>query len=156
MKALHTVLVALVAAVTLASVAAAGPDAAKQRVVITMKNLPDGQFVLEPRVTGALQRDTGTTSVLITRLSNVMRDGQLAERYRLTFTLTGKRGTLTTQERNDWLNTGGPYVAVGTWKVLRGTGQYAKVRGGGRDAGAGLDQGNGDWYSAQEGFLTSP
>lgn len=156
MKAFPVLLVALVAAIMLTSVAAAGPDGAKQRVVITMKNLPDGQFVLEPMQTGALQRDTGTTSVAITRLSNVMRDGQLAERYRLVFTLKGKRGTLTTQERNDWLNTGGPYVAIGTWKVVRGTGQYARVRGGGRDAGAGLDQGNGDWYSAQEGFLTSP
>ena len=83
--------------------------------------------------------------------------GQLAERYRLIFTLTGKHGTLVTQERNDSAHTlGGPYVAIGTWKVVRGTGQYATVRGGGRDAGAGLDQGNGDWYSAQEGFLTSP
>ena len=156
MKAPYAVLVALVAAVTMASVAAAGPDAAKQRVVITMKNLPDGQFVLEPTVSGSLKRDTGTTSVAVTQLSTVMRDGQLTERYRLVYTLEGKHGTLVTQERNDWLNTGGPYVAVGTWKVLRGTGQYAKVRGGGRDAGAGLDQGNGDWYSAQEGFLTSP
>ena len=40
MKARHTVLVALAAAVTLSSVAAADPDAAKQRVEITMKNLP--------------------------------------------------------------------------------------------------------------------
>jgi hypothetical protein len=101
-------------------------------------------------------RDTGTTSVLITRLMDVMRDGQLVERYRNTFTLTGKRGTLTTQERVDWLNTGGPYVGVGTWKVVRGTGQYAKATGGGRLASAGLDQGNGAWYAAEEGFITSP
>ena len=154
MKAPLATLVALVAAVTLTSVAAAGPDAAKQRVVITMKNLPDGQFVLEPIQAGALARDTGTTSVAITRLSNVMRDGQLVERYRLTFTLKGKRGILTTQERNDWNNTGGPYVGVGTWKVVRGTGQYAKIVGGGRSAAAGLDQGNGKWYAAEEGFLT--
>jgi hypothetical protein len=40
MKARHAVLVALAAAVTLSSVAAAGPDAAKQRVGTTMKNLP--------------------------------------------------------------------------------------------------------------------
>ncbi len=156
MKALHVVLVAFVAAVTLTSVAAAGPDVAKQRVVITMKNLPNGQFVLEPMQAGALERDTGTTSVFITRLSNVMRDGQLAERYRLTFTLKGKRGTLTTQERNDWLNTGGPYVGVGTWKLVRGTGQYAGVTGGGRNATAGLDRGNGAWYAREEGYLTHP
>ena len=35
MKARHALLVALAAAVTLTAVAAAGPDAAKQRVVIT-------------------------------------------------------------------------------------------------------------------------
>ena len=40
MKARHAVLVAIAAAVTLSSVAAAGPDAAKQGVGITMKNLP--------------------------------------------------------------------------------------------------------------------
>ncbi len=40
MKARHAILVALAAAVTLSSVAAAGPDAAKQRVGMTMKNLP--------------------------------------------------------------------------------------------------------------------
>ncbi len=37
MKARHAILVALAAAVTLTSVAAAGPDAAKQRVAIDMK-----------------------------------------------------------------------------------------------------------------------
>lgn len=40
MKARHAVLVAVAAAVTLSSVAAAGPDAAKQGVGITMKNVP--------------------------------------------------------------------------------------------------------------------
>jgi hypothetical protein len=40
MKARHAVLVAVAAAVALSSVAAAGPDAAKQRVGITMKNVP--------------------------------------------------------------------------------------------------------------------
>jgi hypothetical protein len=155
MKARLAIFAALAAAVTLASIAAAGPDAAKQRVVITMRNLPNGQFVLEPVQAGALERDSGTTSVLFRRLNTVIRDGQRVEIYRLTFTLKGKRGTLTTQERNNWVDTGGPFVGMGTWKVVRGTGQYAKIAGSGRSAAAGLDRGNGDWYASQEGLFTT-
>ena len=47
MKARHAMLVAL-AAVTLTSVAAAGPAAAKQRVAIDMKLWPQKTFVLTP------------------------------------------------------------------------------------------------------------
>ena len=46
MKARVVALVALAAAVTLTSVAAAGPDAAKQRVAIDMKIYPQYTFVL--------------------------------------------------------------------------------------------------------------
>lgn len=156
MKALHAVLVALAAAVTLTSVAAAGPDAAKQRVAITMKNLPNGQFVLDPMQVGALKPDSGTTGVVYRRLNVLIRDGQRVEIYRLTFTLKGKRGSLTTRERNEWVDTGGPFVGMGTWKVVRGTGQYAGIAGGGRSAAAGLERGQGDWYAGQEGFLNLP
>ena len=40
MKARHAILVALVAAISMTSVAAAGPGAAKQRVAINMKIYP--------------------------------------------------------------------------------------------------------------------
>lgn len=156
MKVRLAILVALAAAVTMTAVAAAGPEAAKQRVVITMKALPDGQFVLEPQQTGTLERDSGTTSVVYKRLNVVMREGQRVEIYRLTFTLEGKRGSLTTRERNEWVDTGGPYVGMGTWKVVRGTGQYAGITGGGRSASAGLNRAQGAWYASQEGFLTLP
>ena len=46
MKARVAALVVLATAVTLTSVAAAGPDAAKQRVAIDMKIYPQGTFVL--------------------------------------------------------------------------------------------------------------
>jgi hypothetical protein len=63
MKARYPVLVALAAAVTLTSVAAAGPDAAKQRVAITSKGMANptssGTFVLEPLRAGALKPDSG-------------------------------------------------------------------------------------------------
>ena len=51
MKALQTMLFALVAAVTLTSLAAAGPAATKQRVQIDMKIFPKKTFVLAPSVT---------------------------------------------------------------------------------------------------------
>ena len=62
MKARHAIFVALVAAVTLTSVAAAGPDAAKQRVMITSQAAQTTQvspFVLTPLQTGVLKRDSG-------------------------------------------------------------------------------------------------
>ncbi len=121
-----------------------------------MRDLPNGTFNLTPLQGGALKPDSGTTGVAYRLVSVVIRDGQRVENYRLTFTLKGKRGTLTTQERNEWVDTGGPFVGMGTWKVVRGTGQYAGTVGGGRSAAAGLDRGNGDWYASQDGFLTLP
>ena len=63
MKARHVILVALAAAVTLTSVAAAGPNAAKQRVMITSQAAHTTQvspFVLTPLQPGVLKRDSGT------------------------------------------------------------------------------------------------
>ena len=156
MKARQVTFVALAAAiaVTLTSVAAAGPDAAKQHVAITMTGLPNGHFVLEPVRAGALERDSGTTSVLINGPNVVMREGQRVEIYSNTFTLEGKRGILTVRERVEWVYAGGPFVGMGTWKVVRGTGEYAKIAGGGRTATAGLNHGNGAWSVHEEGFLT--
>ena len=150
------VLVVLAAAVTLTAVAAAGPNTAKQRVAITMKDLPDGQFVLEPLQAGALKRGTGTTSVVLSGPNVVLRDGQSIEVWKNTWTLTGKRGSLTIRERVEWISTGNPYIGTGTWKVVRGTGAYAGITGSGRSASAGLDYANGDWYIRYEGFLTLP
>ncbi len=156
MKALLAVVFALVAAITLTSVAAAGPGAVKQRVAITMNGLPNGRFVLEPLQRGALQRDSGTTGVVYKRTAVVMREGQTVDLYRSTFTLEGKRGVLTIREQIEWVYAGGPFIGLGTWKVVRGTGEYAQITGGGRTAGAGLNHGNGAWSIHEEGFLTLP
>lgn len=154
MKVAQLVLVALAATAT--AVAGASPDAARQRVSITMQDLPNGKFVLNPLQAGTLERDSGTTSVVYKRLSVGIREGQRVEIYRNTFTLTGKRGSITTRERNDWVDAGGPFIGNGTWKIVGGTGQYAGVAGGGRTASAGLDRGKGAWYVREEGFLTVP
>ncbi len=162
MKTFSLCVAALVAAVTLTSVAAARPDAAKQRVRISMKN-PDnnGTFVLTPLQAGTLKRDSGTVSVVYTDLPGVMRQGQQVYVVRNTFTLKGKQGSLSIRERTEWVNVSNekapgfdfiPGVAIGTWKVVGGTGQYAKVTGGGRSG----HQGSPKWLAQQEGFLTLP
>ena len=155
----RAILAALVAAIILTSVAAAGPHAAKQRVVINMKIYPQKTFVLLPLQAGPVEPDTGTISSNWTSIPGrkVMRDGQEVTIYNgAVTTLTGKRGTLTIRDRNEWVSveSGEDAVAVGTWSVVRGTGQYAGIVGKGRNGHAGL--GNPRWYARYEGFLTLP
>lgn len=92
----------------------------------------------------------------------VMRDGQKVTIFSgVLWRLEGKRGTLTIRERSEWVDLGSDVngdgrldeVAVGTWKVVRGTGQYANIVGGGRSAHAGLGR---IWTARQEGFLNVP
>ena len=156
MKARFTipVAVAAVAAVTLAAVATGGSHATKQRVAITMRGLPQGTFVLTPLDAGALPQDSGTAMIRYGAAQQIMRSGQSISVYRPTFTLVGKHGRLTIRERNEWVDVGNGYgVATGTWTIVRGDGEYAGVRGGGRTGHAGLGA---RWYARQEGFLTSP
>lgn len=163
MNAKFAVLAVLAAsAVTLSSVAAAGPDAAKQRVAITMKGLPGGTFVLTPFKAGALKRDSGTVSVVSGDSRVVIRDGQKVGIFAGgIYTFEGKRGSLTIRERTEWVDVSNentrygypPGVAIGIWTVVRGTGQYAQVTGGGRSGHAGLGS---RWLGRQQGFLTHP
>jgi hypothetical protein len=54
--------------------------------------------------------------------------------------------------RSEYVDAGNGYhVGTGTWKVVRGTGQYAKITGGGRSGNVWLE---GGWSSRDEGFLT--
>ena len=160
MKAGLVALVALAAAVTLTAVAAAGQEAAKQRVAINMKDPDNGTFVLTPLRTGTLKRDSGTVSVVFNDPTTVMRDGQRIDVYRNTYTLMGKRGNLSIRERTEFVSVSNekvpgfnftPGVGTGTWKVVGGTGAYAKVTGGGRSGHQGHP-----WLVRQEGFLTVP
>jgi hypothetical protein len=156
MRAKLAVLAVLAAAVTLTSVAAAGPAATKQRVAIETKILPQGTFVLKPLQAGAVKRDTGTVDGdwRNSPTRTIVRDGQKVDIIGpTTWTLTGKRGTLTIRERGEWVAVGyDDGVALGTWKVVRGTGEYAGLTGVGGSGHAGLYV---PWYARYEGFLTS-
>lgn len=157
MKVRYVVLVALAAAVTLTSVAAAGPAGAKQRVAITSNGVVNatafGKFVFTPLQAGALQRDTGTeTSHWSERV--VMRDGQRVTVQNYVTTRKGKRGSFVVRSRMEYVGAGNGYFAgTNTWKFVRGTGQYAQITGGGRggDVVAGRR-----WRDYYEGFLTLP
>jgi len=161
MKARHALLVAF-AAVTLTSVAAAAPDAAKQRVgvVITTKGAyydwntsGRGKFVLTPLRAGALKRDSGTVSAQV----NTWRlEGRVAvldhfEGFK------GKRGSLEIRSTIKWVDDGkGYHRGTGTWKVMHGTGQYAKVTGRGMRRDVWREGGRGPWSARRMGLLTSP
>jgi hypothetical protein len=160
MKARHVVLVALASAVTLTSVAAAGPEAAKQRVAINIKNPDNGTFVLTPLQAGTFNRDSGTVNLAYNDPTIVMREGQRISIYRNTYTLRGRRGSLSIRERAEFVSVSNekvpgfdftPGVGTGTWKVVGGTGAYAEVTGGGRSGQQGQP-----WLVRQEGFLTRP
>jgi hypothetical protein len=160
MKTFSLCLAALAAAVTLTAIAAAGPDAAKQRVAITSKLYPEKTFVLTPLQSGTLKRDSGTVSVVYGDPPSVMRQGQEVWIYHNTYTFKGKRGNFSIRERNEWVDVSNenapgfdfrPGVGMGTWKVVRGTGQYAQVTGGGGTGHAGFGR---FWLARQEGFLT--
>jgi len=158
MKALQAVFVVLAVAVMLTSVAAAGPEAAKQRVAIDMQG---GQsFVLYPLRAGSLKRDAGPSTADPQSGRSFVRQGQQVSIYNIAYTLRGKQGNLTIQERNEWVdvsqkNASGfdyrPGVAIGTWKVVSGTGAYAKAVGGGRSAHAGMGK---QWFIRLSGYLT--
>ena len=157
MKGSYVLFAVLAVAVTLTSVAAGGPTATKQRVAIETKILPQGTFVLTPLQAGPVKRDSGTVTGnwRSTPGRDVMRNGQKVTIYGPgVWTLTGKQGTLTIRERNEWVAVGyDDGVAIGTWKILRGTGQYAELTGSGGSGHAGLGT---PWYARYEGFVTSP
>lgn len=159
MRIRQAIFAAVAAAVTLTSVAAAGPNAPRQRVAITTQF--SGQthvspFVLTPLQTGALKRDSGTLTVVGAGLSPkqvVMRKGQKVEIYDGTAVLKGKQGSLVIRSRAAYVYGGNGYhVGTGTWNVVRGTGEYARITGGGRSGHVWLDRG--PWSSRNEGYLT--
>jgi hypothetical protein len=125
-------------------------------VQIDMKIYPEKSFALATLQSGALKRDSGTHGCNgEIDGGEVQRDGQQAFLHECrALVFTGKGGTLVLRSQFAWIEAGGPYnIATGTWKVVRGTGQYAGVTGGGRIAQVGSPSTS---VARYQGFLTSP
>ena len=107
---------------------------------------------------GALKRDSGSTGVggSLPTARVAIRDGQTVAIYDpIIEKLEGKRGTLVLRSRIEYVDAGNGYhVGTGTWKVVRGTGQYAQITGGGRSGTVWLDRG--PWSFRSEGLLILP
>lgn len=151
-----------IAAVALTPLAAGEPGATKQRVAITSNLIPKKTFVLAPLAAGSLEADKGTVSVVSGPSRTVMRDGQKVAIFTGgVYTFTGKKGSLTIRERTEWVDISRnntiygypPAVATGTWKVVRGTGQYTNLTGGGGSGHAGLGR---PWLAQHEGLVAAP
>jgi len=159
MKVHLAALVVLAMAFTLAAVAAGSPDAARQPVTLTTqapRTTSVSPFVLAPMQKGPIKPDAGK---LIadppTTDRTVMRDGQDVSVYVQTSTLKGKLGSLVIRTRAEWVEAGNGYNAsTETWKVVRGTGQYARISGGGRGTSVWFEP-NDHWSSRYQGFLTT-
>jgi hypothetical protein len=156
MRARLTAIAALAAiAATLAAVAAGGPVAAKQGIKIQVKDNGNGdKFVLTPLGSGAIRADSGTVSFCCWAQTFTRRNGQRIEVNNPQMMLTGKPRTLVARDRIEWFDLpDGWVVTTGTWKVIRGTGDYARLSGGGIGAGVSLANGNG--RTQFEGLLSA-
>jgi hypothetical protein len=110
-------------------------------------------FVLTPLTSGKLKGDTGIATFCCWKSRVVIRDGLKVEIGDPKMTLVGQRGTLVASNRMEFLDIRGGYsVFTGTWKVIRGTGDYAQLSGSGRIAGIVLPNGTTKWQ--REGFLS--
>jgi len=161
MGARYVMLVALAAAVALTSVAAASPDAAKQRVAITARGAANPasslKFVLTPLRGGALKPDSGNEASVAANRRVVTRDGQRAEIVTWVTTCKGKRGSFVIRVRIEHIDAGNGFnIGTGTWRFVRGTRTYAGITGGGRVANAWLDRGSRPLSERRDGFLTLP
>jgi hypothetical protein len=144
------------AAITLTAVAAAGPVAAKQRIAIqgTRTAVGSEAGVLIPLTSGALGRDSGTLTGCCWSERSVVREGQSIDINDPLLTFNLKQGTLVTRSRVEWIDVGNGYVVGNhTWKVVRGTGDYAHLVGHGRGAVVGLPNGALKWRF--EGFVST-
>ena len=160
MKACHAVLVAIAVAATVTSVGAAAPTA-KVRVAIEGNGVADGslfgKFVFTPFLVGKLKQDSGTEQSDGRKTRSYTRDGQTVTVNTWVTTAKGKQGTFVYREVLNIVDAGnGVNVGTGTWKFLRGTGQYEGLAGGGRQGQVHLYGRDRTWSQRREGFLTLP
>ena len=146
--------------VLLTSVATAHPSAAKQRVEITTFGVATTasvqKFEFGPLSPGRLKPDLGTSSSVMASRRIVTRDGQPAEIVTWITRQEGRRGSFVVRARIEHIDAGkGFHIGTGTWTFVRGTGDYAGLKGGGRVANAWIEFGPHGLSERWDGFLTA-
>ncbi len=156
-KKLTAIAVSAATAATLAAVAMAGPGSTKQQIGIQLKGGAGNTtttFVLAPLTPGSIQRDSGAVDFCCWSTRQIVRNGLALTINDPQMTLTGKRGTLIARNQIEWVDLPDGWSSfTGTWKVIRGTGAYAGLVGGGREAA--VSQPNGYERAQFAGFLSS-
>jgi hypothetical protein len=123
----------IVTAIVVTGAASAGGRATTQRIAITSQGAAFATFVVTPLAPGAVVRDAGTSSACCWTRRFVTRDGESVEIDNPLKTFVGKRGTFTWRAQISWVEAGASFViGTGTWKIVRGTGAYSHLHGGGR------------------------
>jgi hypothetical protein len=154
------VLVAIaVASMVIPSSVSASPAASHQRVMLQMKHgfgSPTGRFVFYALTEGSLELDSGRYTYAAVEKPPLTRKGQGIAVYVAAAVLSGKRGTFTLRWRGEFVGAGGGNtIGTGTWSIVRGTGAYVGVTGGGR-LGCVVFTQRSDTTMQLEGFLTAP
>jgi hypothetical protein len=117
---------------------------------------PTGRFVLYALTEGSLELDSGRYTYAAVERPSILRNGQGIAVYVAAAVLSGKRGTFTLRWRGEFVGAGGGNtIGTGTWSIVRGTGAYVGVTGGGR-LGCVVFTQRSDTTMQLEGFLTAP
>lgn len=125
---------------------------AKQRIELQEKAA--GVLAVIPLTSGAIKPDTGGDSICCWTQRFITRNGQSIEIDNPEVTFISNRGTMVIRQLIDWLDLPDGYaISTGTWRVVRGTGAYAGLSGGGGHAGIQLRDGSFKWQD--EGLLDS-
>ena len=153
MQARNAGLVVLMAALAFVSAATGTSTAPKQPVTIISKAGADA-FSLVWLKPGAEVTDSGSIDNDVRTARHLVRDGQSVLVNDVLETYTGKRGTFVLRDRIEWLDAGHGYmIGVSTWTVVRGTGAYKDVTGGGRGGSVWPPRGPVSFHA--DGFLIS-
>lgn len=142
-RILRRAAIVLIAAITSIGAASASTEQAKQGVEVTLRpGSAVNAFTLRPLTPGAIARDSGTVEWIGSERSRNI-DGRRSRFWSGVGMFSGERGSLRVRVGIDWFDAGnGGYEAgLGTWRIVRGTGAYAKVVGNGSSAHVWLPRG---------------
>jgi hypothetical protein len=143
---------AALAAVMLIGAASAHPSSSTQRIGLQSAT---GGFTLSPLSAGPIKRDHGSVAWGTLAQHDIRRHGQAINVNDLNATLLGARGSLLIRLHIEWTDAGHDFViGQGRWTILRGTGAYKGLTGGGFGSSVMPPRGDGSWRD--EGLVASP